>query len=223
MRHDSLVRCSRRKAAAETLSTFRPRPPIEALGVALSPLCSKWHHHDVRLVALLLAIGGAPSSADEAESILLAARSFDDVAVGYAGETPATVLAYRKLFRARDGVDRFRKVVEQGTPAGKLYGLCGLFFLDPGAFNQQLAQLERSRAPVVRRDGCIASKTTVHDVLTRDERAPLMPRTIAFAQWPEARPEWLDLAGGSTCYRLRYEPVSPRTELVAPDDYHFPE
>jgi hypothetical protein len=115
----------------------------------------------MKFLALMLVVGGASPGRSvgtaEAERILVTAQSFDDVAVGYAAITPPTVHAYRALLRAPDGPDRFGKVLERGTPAGQLYALCGLFFLDPNAFDRHLARLQESPASVDRTDGCVVT------------------------------------------------------------------
>jgi hypothetical protein len=89
-----------------------------------------------------------------------------------------------------------------------------LFFLNPSAFDRHLARLKESRAPVERTDGCIVTKSSVRDVLARDDRAPIMSHGSTLEEWHGMHAEWLDVAGGSTCYRLRY--------LKSPEDLHAP-
>jgi len=168
----------------------------------------------MKVLAFVLAVASAAPSADEAEHLLLAAMSFDDVAVGYDGHTPAAIYAYRALLRAPDGQDRFARIMEKGTAAGQLYALCGLFFLNPSAFVRHFTRLGESRAPVERINGCIAMTTSVRDAIARDDSAPVMSHGGTIEEWRAMQAKRLDVAGGSTCYRLRY--------LGSPEDLQAP-
>lgn len=160
-------------------------------------------------LALSLALAANPSPGKdvgpaEAEQVLVATESFNDAAIGYGGVTPPNVYAFRALLRAADGLERFERVLERGSPAGKLYALCGLFFMDQVAFDKGLTRFRVSGAPVNRMDGCMQTTTTMREALTRDERAPLMSHDGTAGRWTAPYPEHLDIAGGSFCYRLRF-------------------
>jgi hypothetical protein len=148
----------------------------------------------------------------EAERVLTSATSFDDIAVGYALTTPATVYAYRALLEAPDGAARFRTVLKRAAPGGQVYALCGLFFLDPASFDKGLARLRTSPAPLEQMLGCEKSRTTLRDLLAHDDEAPLMSHNVTADAWRRGPyPTRLDVAGGSTCYRLRFDRVARDT------------
>jgi len=160
-------------------------------------------------LAFVLVAGADPSKPvgpAEAEQVLVSATSFDDVAVGYEGTTPAVVHAFRALLKAPDGATRFGTVLERAGPAGQLYALCGLFFLDPAAFDERIARLRGRRAPLERMDGCIKTRTTLREMLAREKRAPLMSHAGTAEDWRRRPyPKRQDIAGGSVCYRLRFD------------------
>ncbi|SRR6266568_2711333 len=160
----------------------------------------------VLCLLVTVAPGDLRLGAAEAERQLIAASSFKDVAVGLAATTPPEVHAYRALLAASDGVERFHHVLDHGTPAGQLYALCGLFFLDATAFDKEFARLEESRAKVDEQVGCTVMRRTVRELLAASSEAPRMSHSGSVQEWHRvgSRASVLDIPGGSTCYRLRF-------------------
>ena len=165
------------------------------------------------------AAGDHPSlSAEAAEAVLREASVFRGAAVGYAGTTPGEVRAFRRVLGSRDGATRFGRVAARGTLAGRLYALCGLFFLDIPAFEKELARLRQTDATVQRQEGCIVFEESLSSVLASAPGAPRMSHSGSFREWlrigfvASAR----DVAGGSTCYHLRFGNKVPDAWLKDP-------
>ncbi len=176
-------------------------------------------------VAIVLALfccagetGPRPTAADPEEAVLRTAAAFRDVAVGYAGTTPAEVRAFRNVLASPDGAARFRRLLANATVAGQLYALCGLFFLDAPAFDLELARLRRQGGQVEQQQGCIVSASSLSAILASHPLAPRMSHAASFREWLRrgARAPVLDLAGGGTCYRLRFGSKFPTAWLDDP-------
>jgi hypothetical protein len=179
----------------------------------------------ILLAALTLGAGDSQRmSVDDAEVLLREAPAFRDVAVGEAGTTPPEVRAFRKVLASPDGVRRFQRLVAAARPAGQLYALCGLFFLDPPAFDVELVRLERQDAKITEQQGCIVFDSSQSSVLASAPGAPRMSHSANFRDWLRngfGGPVH-DVAGGSTCYRLRFGSSVParwlRDPSKAPED-----
>jgi hypothetical protein len=177
----------------------------------------------VNFAILLMALtfgAGDPlrMSVNDAEVVLYEASAFRDAAVGYAGTTPPEVRAFRRVFASPDGVRRFRRLVASASPAGQLYALCGLFFLDPPSFDAELRRLKRRDAKVTQQQGCIVFESSLSSVLASAPGAPQMSHSGDFRHWLRngfGAPVD-DVAGGSTCYRLRFGSSAPTEWLQDP-------
>jgi len=174
---------------------------------------------NLALLLVLLAGTGEAASPQEAEAVLETAAAFRDAAVGEAGMTPPEVHALRRLLRSPDGAERFRRLAARASPAGQIYALCGLFFLDPQAFTSELARLRRLDVKVTRQEGCVVFESTIASTLAEVPGTPVMSRSGSFREWLRRgfRASLSDIPGGSTCYRLRYGPSVLAEWLEDPD------
>ena|GEM_PF-2932380 len=104
--------------------------------------------------------------------VLLSVRSFQDVEVR-GGEMSAGVKAFRVLVRDPAGDGAFKKLLEDGTKAGQLYGLCGVYFTDPASFRGAAERLH---------DG--PSETVPYEV--GDTTADELVSTLILSKEPDA-------------------------------------
>ena len=108
-----------------------------------------------------------------AAEVLRTAVAFDAARIGYAGLTPAEVLAWRVVYQsqARDSV--FRNLLETATAPGRLYALAGLRFslyvlgADSSKYWLASKRLRQSKTRVLTMVGCIGSMTP-QDELVRE-------------------------------------------------------
>ncbi len=120
------------------------------------------------LVLQTVAIGAPTSklsSPEAAYSILLKAQTFADGAVGYAGQTPNEHFAVVYLVRHKAGESYLRKLLESSNWHAKLYGLCGLYFLNTELFNQEVRLHSKSKAKFSHFSGCLITESTVGDII----------------------------------------------------------
>lgn|SRR5574341_1619719 len=160
----------------------------------------------------------AYTTADAAERTLLSARVFRGSVAGKGMTTPPEVRAFRVLLAAPDATARIRRVAADGSMAGRLYAACGLYFLDPVAFQSELVRLAGSRTDVETQSGCMMMTRTVMDVVAPVKGAPQLSPGGSYREWLRALRSVavLDIPGGSRCYDLRYGTEAPARWLDDP-------
>lgn len=116
---------------------------------------------------------------------IAAAERFCDEAVGYSGQVPQVVLALRALLKSDQGDAAFKQLLADATIAGKLYALCGLYYTDPGYFEQAVQPFRRSDKEVQTFMGCIISRDRVGSIVeqSRSDVVRLTSRTQTIKQW----------------------------------------
>jgi len=145
----------------------------------------------------LLALPAAPprslsSDGRRAYDALLDARTFDTARVGIAGTLSGHAFAFRLLLAEKDARGAFLSLLRDGTLAGRLYGLAGVYFAAPDVFDEAVRWLETSRASVPTVSGCILGERPVASIV----RDPEGTRVKA-GQLPEdAAIQVMDIAGG---------------------------
>lgn len=105
---------------------------------------------------------------DQAFEVLAKAATFSSAHVGFSGETPQTVHAFRHLLRDPDGAQIFRRLLDEASLAGQLYALAGLYLVDPSVF-QEAARRYEGRAETVEAmfGGCVIDTCTVTEVVDK--------------------------------------------------------
>ena len=99
---------------------------------------------------------------------LAEAEAFATSAIGPMGRRSAYASRFHELLKSRAAERELLRLVEQGTPAGQLYGLCGLYQGRPSVFEKAVANMAASQRKVLVVQGCFGQETTVSGVL----RAP---------------------------------------------------
>ena len=139
-----------------------------------------------------------------AAKILLETERFTDDAIGEGCETPIEVDALRTLVREKEAAAALRVLAEKATTPGRLFALCGLWYVDPQAFGRAAAALreERGEDEVHTLMGCCGGTRTVAGLLKYDgEGAPvrLRDRRQTIREWREeakAEDYFEDIVGG---------------------------
>lgn len=107
----------------------------------------------------------APEPVRRAYSLLRSAEAFSSPYVGFGGTPSCEVMAFQRILNSpvADGV--FKRLIEQATLAGQLYGLSGLYFTDSRSFAAQVDRYRKIKEPVRTRDGCFTSEVPVMAVV----------------------------------------------------------
>ncbi len=96
-----------------------------------------------------------PHRSTIAFGVLTRCHTFKDAAVGYAGEAPPEVHAFRLLLARDDAAAAFGDLLERaGSDAGKLYALCGLYYADPPRFTIEIEKWRGRSGTILRQVGC---------------------------------------------------------------------
>jgi hypothetical protein len=120
---------------------------------------------------------------------LLTTDTFTSDAVGEGGEVPLQAECFRLLFRedAATAKAAFHHLADHGMAAGKLFGLCGLWFLDPEACAAGCDELAGEGDDFTVRviEGCIAEERPVAGVVRRTSKAEPGAPDIRGGAWPK--------------------------------------
>jgi hypothetical protein len=90
-------------------------------------------------------------------------RTADWFVVGSVGrergrtQAEAEAIAFREVLSGPEPARHFRELYARGTPAGRLYALCGLFLTIRATFDPLALKARRDRARVTVVSGCLIS------------------------------------------------------------------
>lgn len=106
---------------------------------------------------------------------------FADGPVGYAAQIPDEVNAFARLYRDESALLYFTQLSEEGSLAGKLYAMCGLYDLDPEQYQALVEQYCLSNTTVRAQFGCIVFDEAMSKIIENcfaDGSSPQNIRTI---------------------------------------------
>lgn len=112
---------------------------------------------------------------ESAYACLARAEEFAGTAVGIAGTEPETVRAFRELASRPQSTVAFLQLVAFGTPAGRVYGLCGLRRSAPPLFRIAVRPFLHSRQEVRTFFGCILSREPMSKLVRAEQGIRLVP------------------------------------------------
>ena len=131
---------------------------------------------------------------------LLAADQFEESFIGIAAQPSHLVVAYRTLLKETEADSAFKQLLEQASPAGQLYALCGVYFTDPASF-PALVEKNRNRSEPVRvQSGCLGFGVPFADILA--DKSPQAVRLsgpdASLMEWRRDHPDCnkFDIVGG---------------------------
>ncbi|MBW2456765.1 MAG: hypothetical protein JRI68_19770 [Deltaproteobacteria bacterium] len=124
------------------------------------------------------------------------ATAFGGEAVGYAGQPVAAVAALRRLLTEPQGAAALQLVVDQGTRAGQLLALSGLYYADHRAFEQLLVRYRSATDSVpVHLGGCFIGfdEQPVATLISAPGAMQLAGPHETLAQWTHRHPTRTEL------------------------------
>lgn len=108
------------------------------------------------------------SSTGRSVAVLKSAERLEGSHLGPMGVPSCVVAAYRHVLRQPHAAATFEKLLEQSTPAGKIYALAGLYDTDRTEFVRLIANVETSSPAMFEQlDTCIGSRPTRDEVFAK--------------------------------------------------------
>ncbi len=99
--------------------------------------------------------------------ILREANVFCTAELGESNMVPASLRAYRLIGKSEHADGVFKDLIENATPTGQLYALCGISDTDAKAFEKRLREFERRDEMVYAQFGHISGKRKISTLARR--------------------------------------------------------
>ncbi|MCC6545523.1 hypothetical protein IT570_00015 [Candidatus Sumerlaeota bacterium] len=150
------------------------------------------------------------------------ASMFADPYVGIAGSPSKEVIAFVTVLNDPAAPGAFRDLYANATGIeGKLYGLCGLWHVDPAAFKRGVEELRGSDLMAQTMSGCIIGREAVGGMIHSKTpgRVVLDSRDDTIKAWLKRQPEEpqsysLDIEGGGTPFMMGEQRNNPKFRFV---------
>jgi hypothetical protein len=97
--------------------------------------------------------------------LLVSAEVFFPSGHGGWGGVDAGAEALRRLVAGQHTAGVFLDIIERGTPAGQMYGLAGLYFADPAAYEVEVRRLVNDTTEVTTQRGCIRMSESISSLM----------------------------------------------------------
>jgi hypothetical protein len=147
----------------------------------------RWTRHQswaVGIIVLACVVVTWVVRANRAYARIANAGSFDTLLVGAPPTVSAHSLDFQVLLRDPRGAIWFRSLANGATPAGQIYGLCGLYFRDRAVFQRVRRSYEKRRDPVRLLVGCIESEQAFGSVASSSSLPfELMCERLKISPW----------------------------------------
>lgn len=142
-----------------------------------------------------------------AYDLLLNADIFAFGPVGYGGSIPDEIPALGKLMICKNAKDYFIQLEQEATIEGKLYALCGLYYLDYDNYNAYLEKYLNNSDEVQFQYDCIGIEIPVKDLIKFDGAIQLKGINDTITKWVKRTHQnegGMDFYGGGIPYGVLY-------------------
>ena len=102
--------------------------------------------------------------------ILLNAKTFSDGGTGEAGTPTEETIAFKHIFFSKNAHEEFKKILEKGSIAGKLYALSGLYFYDYPEYKKTVEKYLSVDDVVTIFSGCIIGQVKIKELMKRKSK-----------------------------------------------------
>jgi hypothetical protein len=122
---------------------------------------------------------------------LFGATEFSSLFVGQPPVVSPQALDFNIIIRLPGGARRYRSLVSDASPAGQLYGLCGLYLDDRKAFQEMKPRYSHRAEAVNQTIGCLSVKGPLRSVVFADGQAifedSCVSLKLTLGEWLRAR------------------------------------
>jgi hypothetical protein len=99
---------------------------------------------------------------------LVEAERFETGFVGFAGSPSSYINRFNTVLRETEAARLFKYIFDEGSTAGKLYALSGLYLTDREEFNRAADIMKKSGQTVQVLNGCLISDESVAKIVESD-------------------------------------------------------
>ena len=153
-----------------------------------------------------------------AYDMLMNTNRFADGPIGAAGATPDEICAFGKLLICINAKDYFIQLEQEATIEGKMYALCGLYYLDYDNYNTYIEKYLNDSTGITVMYGCIMYSMSVKELIKNDEALRLKDINDTVNKWDNRkRPKYgfsTDFYGGGTPNNVLFYTKLGRYETV---------
>jgi hypothetical protein len=97
--------------------------------------------------------------------ILLNAKTFSGGGTGEAGTPTEETIAFKHIFFSKNAHEEFKKILEKGSIAGKLYALSGLYFYDYREYKKTVEKYLNVDDVVTIFSGCMIAQLKIKELM----------------------------------------------------------
>jgi len=129
-------------------------------------------HYIIGIVCLGLILAGCggyffvTAQYNSAYQTLVTADGFYYAGIGMTGDVPNEARAFKKLYFSQNAREYFLRLADEGTEAGKLYALCGLYHLDKQTFATLIEEYQHITTPIPGGAGCIPTRLPMNQIIS---------------------------------------------------------
>ncbi|MGE0710691.1 MAG: hypothetical protein AB7N76_11870 [Planctomycetota bacterium] len=124
--------------------------------------------------------------------ILVEATELCGPRTGEAGEATWSVTALRLVLDRPTAREDLLWLLEHAQPAGRLYALCGLWWLDRPTYEARVGAFLQDRREVsYLAEGCCGDRRSVRSIVSRDIASGSLPRGLCEHAWGRPRAAWI--------------------------------
>lgn len=109
------------------------------------------------------------NESDENYKILMETGMFAIDAIGENGAIPKELKAFGKLYTKDNAKEYFIDLEKNATLEGKLYALCGLYYLDNSYFYEVIEKYKTMKSKVFCMFGCLMHEFKVYGLIENDK------------------------------------------------------
>ena len=114
---------------------------------------------------------------------LMNTKRFSSGRVGEGGILPDEIRAVGKLLICKNAKNYFIQLEQTATIEGKMYALCGLYYLDYDNYNSYIEKYINDSTEIFMMSGCIMYTTTVKELIKKDGAVRLTDINDSIFDW----------------------------------------
>ncbi|MEJ2665037.1 MAG: hypothetical protein P8107_13515 [Spirochaetia bacterium] len=119
--------------------------------------------------------------------ILKKAEYFATGGIGYSGEAPEAIIAFKHIFNSKNAKEQFIALLSEATYEGRLYALCGLYYHDYKRYAEEINLYKNSVIEIQLFSGCERFKDSIKNIIEKQNKSTvrLKDNKQSIEEWAE--------------------------------------